>query len=236
MNSRLRPHTRRIDGAGSTPLWRRRQEFAPGAGPSPFGLLPIRPELIITELLRLRLEEPEEIIPEMGTHPLAGFQTAGVLDRELRRIVIARKFPLPCRRYTMLHEVGHYFLHPDVLYHRDMPLIGSERTELRGRPRLEVEADLFAAEVLMPKRLVCDLFVARYGGTISPDEIDENLAFKLSLGSGGRLTIDQLVQGTRRYRSRVLAMDTHAGRSFAELLLVSSEAMAIRLEELDLAL
>jgi hypothetical protein len=43
------------------PLWLRRREFALGAGPSSLQLLPIRPALIITQLLRLQLEEPEEI-------------------------------------------------------------------------------------------------------------------------------------------------------------------------------
>jgi hypothetical protein len=75
------------------PRWPRRREGARGGGPSPSELLPIRPEFVITELLRLRLEEPEEITPETGPHPLAGLQTAGILDRELGRIVIAGKFP-----------------------------------------------------------------------------------------------------------------------------------------------
>lgn len=219
------------------PLWLRRKEFAPGAIDSPLGLLPIKPDLIIKEILRLKLEEPDEIIPELDRNPLAASQIGGILDRELNRVVVAKSLPLDSRRFTILHEAGHYLLHPDLLYHRDVPLIGSERTELRGRPREEVEADIFAAEVLMPKRLVIDLFFARYRGAVSPDEIDEDLVFKLSLGIGRRLSIDMLIHGTgqadaRRERSRIFATDTHAGVSFTQLLLVSREAMAIRLEEL----
>lgn len=219
-----------------TPLWRRRREFAPGTGPVCLGLLPIRPDRIITELLNLKLEEPEEIIPDDGPHPSAGHQIAGVLDRELHRIVSATKFPLPCRRFTMLHEVGHYFLHPNVTYHRDVPLIGSERTEVRGRGREEVEADMFAAEVLMPRRLTADLFIARYGGVISPNGIDEHLAFKLSMGATRTISVDVLVHGTRRDRSRIIAVDGHAGLSFVDLFGASKEAVAIRLEELGLVL
>lgn len=223
------------------PLWLRRKEFAPGAVDSPLGLLPINPNLVTQEILRLKLEEPYEIIPELDRDPLAGSQIGGILDRELNRVVVAKSLPLECRRYTILHELGHYLLHPDFVYHRDVPLIGSERTEFRGRPRKEVEADIFAAEVLMPKRLVIDLFFARYGGAVSPDEIDEDLVFKLSLGIGRRLSIDMLIHGTgridaRRERSRIFAAETHAGTSFTQLLLVSREAMAIRLEELGLVL
>jgi hypothetical protein len=81
-----------------------------------------------------KLEEPEEIVPDMGMSPNSGSQIAGVLDRRLERIVAAAKF----RRFTMLHELGHYFLHPDLVYHRDIPLVGSERSEVRGRSRVEV--------------------------------------------------------------------------------------------------
>lgn len=221
------------------PLWRRRKELAPGAVDSPLGLLPIKPDLVIKELLGLKLDEPDEIIPELDRDPLASSQIGGILDRELKRVVVAKNLPLQCRRFTMLHEAGHYLLHPDLVYHRDLPLNGSERMEVRGRPREEVEADAFAVEVLMPKRLVSDLFVARYGGAVSPDDIDEDLAFKLSLGTGRRLSIDALIYGfgridARRERSRIFASDTHAGTSFTDLLLVSKEAMAIRLEELNL--
>jgi len=223
------------------PLWLRRKEFAPGAVDSPLGLLPIKPDLVLKEFLALKLEEPYEIIPELDRDPLASSQIGGILDRELNLVVVAKSLTLESRRYTILHEAGHYVLHPEFVYHRDVPLIGSERTELRGRPREEVEADIFAAEVLMPKRLVIDLFFARYGGAVSPDEIDEDLVFKLSLGIGRRLSIDVLLFGTgranaRRERSRIFAIDTHAGVSFTQLFLVSREAMAIRLEELGLVL
>lgn len=223
------------------PLWLRRKEFAPGAVDSPLGLLPIKPDLVIKEILRLKLDEPDEIIPELDRDPLAGSHIGGILDRELNRVIVAKSLTLECRRFTMLHEAGHFLLHPDFVYHRDVPLIGSERTEHRGRPRAEIEADLFAAEVLMPKRLVIDLFFARYGGAVSPDEIDEDLVFKLSLGIGRRLSIDMLIHGTgradnRRERSRIFATDTHAGVSFTQLFLVSRETMAIRLEELGLVL
>ncbi len=221
-----------------TPLWRRRRELALGVEPSPLELLPMPCERIITLLVNLKLEEPEEIIPDRGPHPKAGYQIAGVLDRELGRIVSARKFPLPCRRFTMLHELGHYFLHPDLLYHRDAPLIGSERTEVRGRTREEVEADTFAAEVLMPPLLTANLFLAKYGSVISPDEIDEHLAFRLSTAAMQTISVDMLVDGSRRDRSRLIAVEGHghAGRSFVELFGASKEAMAIRLEELGLVL
>jgi hypothetical protein len=199
-------------------------------------LLPISLDLVVSKLLGLRLERPEEIIPEAGTYPLAGLQTAGLLDRELGRIVIAEKFPIACRRYTGFHEVGHYVLHPDVTYHRDIPLIGSERAEVRDRARVEVEADTFSAEVLMPRQTVHNLFLQRYGDKVSPDRIDETLAFRLSRGTQQELTVDMLVHGTRRDRSRIFATDSHAGTSFTKLFLVSREAMAIRLEELALVL
>jgi IrrE N-terminal-like domain len=218
------------------PLRHRRAEFAPGAGISPLELLPIRPDRIITELVRLKLEEPEEIVPDMGMSPNSGSQIAGVLDRRLERIVAAAKFPWECRRFTMLHELGHYFLHPDLVYHRDIPLVGSERSEVRRRSRVEIEADIFAAEVLMPRRLLADLFMARYRRTISPDEVDEDLTFRLSMGANRRISIDEFIHSTRRGRSRIIAKDNHAGPSFVEMFLASREAVAIRLEELGLVL
>jgi len=64
------------------PLWRRRREFARGAAISPIGLLPIMPDRIITELLGMRLERPEQI-PEETDGPSMGSMIGGVIDRRL---------------------------------------------------------------------------------------------------------------------------------------------------------
>lgn len=73
----------------------------------PSGLLPIKPDLVIKEILRLKLEELDEIIPELDRGPLAGSQIGGILDRELNRVVVAKTLPLECRRFTILHGAGH---------------------------------------------------------------------------------------------------------------------------------
>ena len=65
------------------PLWRRRDDFALGTGLPLSGLLPIQSTRIITDLVGLRLEEWDEIIPDRGPDPRAGYQFAGMLDREL---------------------------------------------------------------------------------------------------------------------------------------------------------
>jgi Zn-dependent peptidase ImmA (M78 family) len=135
----------------------------------------------------------------------------------------------------MFHEIGHWFLHPQLVYHRDLPVTGVERVD-RFLPPEEREANLFAAESLMPRGLVADLFHLRYGPRVHPAEIDETLAFKLSLGSSRNLTVDDLKAMSRRERSRVIAEDSHAGLPMTELFVVSAGAMAIRLEELLLVL
>src|SRR5438552_3002779 len=209
------------------PLWRRRREFARGAAISPIGLLPIMPDRIITELLGMRLERPEQI-PEETDGPSIGSMIGGVIDRRLGLFGVAGNLTIESQRSTLAHELGHYFLHPGLLYHRDIPLIGSERTEVRGRPRQEIEADRFAAEVLIPRRTLCDLIAVRYRGVISPDEVDEDLAFRLSLGAFRTITMDMIVRATRRERSRIIAMDTHAAPSLKQLFLVARDMVAIQ--------
>jgi len=182
--------------------------------------------------MSVRLEEPEEIIPEIPA-PGAPTEIGGILDRELARIVVARKLPMLVRRFTIFHEIGHWFVHPNLVYHRDVPVTGVERGN-RLLPVEEREANLFAAEALMPRGLVADLFALRYGPYLHLDEIDENLAFKLSLGGSRALSVDELRAMSRRDRSRLIAEDSHAGLPMTEIFAVSVAAMAIRLEELRL--
>ncbi len=114
-------------------------------------------------------------------------------------------------------------------------MMGGERLDQR-HPLVEREANLFAAEILMPRRQVSSLFTARHGSRVHPDDIDEKLAFTLSLGSSTMPSPELLRSMSRRERARLIAKDTSGGLllPLTEFFGVSETAMAIRLEELDL--
>lgn len=64
----------------------------------------------------------------------------------------------PRSRFTIAHDLGHYFID----YHRNILKAGNSlsfsSTELfNTKPRHEIEADHFAAHLLMPKKLFMDL-------------------------------------------------------------------------------
>ncbi len=216
------------------PVWREFREGRLQPVISPLEILPIRPDRFIERHLRYSLEKPEEILPDI---PISS-EIGGVLDRALRRIVVANKLPLEVQRFTLAHEIGHYFLHPELIYHRDLPIVEAVHED-RSLPPEEREANFFAAELLMPRRLVADIFHARYGPRIHPDEIDVSLAFGLSrvlrLPLGDPQTIvERLRCMSRRQRSRLIARDDRLGLPLWSIFAVSIESMAVRLEELDL--
>lgn len=64
--------------------------------------------------------------------------------------------PLVRRRFSMAHELGHYFLHEGDSLHVDRPAQIRLRSSLssKGEDPEEVEANLFAAELLMPTKLL----------------------------------------------------------------------------------
>lgn len=94
-------------------------------------------------------------------------------------ILVEQRDPLVRRRFTVAHELGHYVLHflprldeGSIVFDEELPLTeGEEQGELSptGRPllwrangesdqqiapqQMEAEADLFAAELLMPETL-----------------------------------------------------------------------------------
>src|SRR5216684_5096953 len=135
-------------------LWDKRLELW-SSPPSVEEFVRVAPDFIITHILGASLDKPEQI----GRGPVqdmsVGLQVdvAGFIDRQARRIVIAQKFRLEWRRFTTAHEIAHWVLHPDFVIHRDRPLMGGERAN-RSRDLKEREADLFAAELLMPSKLL----------------------------------------------------------------------------------
>lgn len=81
-------------------------------------------------------------------------------------IGVNAEHPPPRRRFTIAHELGHLLLHPAERVHVDrglrvtLKLRNSKSSE--GTDIEEREANLFAAELLMPKRLILD-HIEKYG-------------------------------------------------------------------------
>lgn len=158
------------------------------------------------------------------------FEVAGLIDPNSKIVRVSRQPPLNVRLFTAAHELGHVLLHPsNGVIHRDRPQDGTTPSR---NPR-ELEADKFASYFLMPAKLVRERFTAAFKTErfISTDDT----SFALCC-----LSLDefQVKYTTQRSRSRLLAStESYSGRHFTSLATqfrVSVEAMAIRLEELNL--
>lgn len=93
------------------------------------------------------------------------------------------------QRFTIAHELGHFFLHRDVLEkgaHVDklITMLKRDPDAARGVVGIEIEANQFAAGLLMPKRLIMSYMDERgidYGTVPDDDAIEEMaLTFKVS--------------------------------------------------------
>ena len=69
--------------------------------------------------------------------------------KKIQQILINDNDIEPRQKFTIAHELGHYFLHvdPNDTLHTMISFRGAKN-------RREKEADIFAAELLMPKKLV----------------------------------------------------------------------------------
>jgi len=159
------------------------------------------------------------------------FEVAGVLDNTNKQAQISRRFSPVIRNFTTAHELGHAVLHEGAGLHRDRALDGSPNN--RSRESKEIEADVFAAYFLLPEKQVRQAFKKIFLTQLFT--LEENTAFALTSGN-----LESLQDRCRTLRdlTRMLAS---AGRyngvhviSLANQFKVSTEAMAIRLEELRL--
>lgn len=154
---------------------------------------------------------------------------AGIIDRPNKRITVATDAGPQVLLFTAAHEIGHLVLHPNQTgLHRDLPISGPRS----ARNRAEYEADKFATFFLMPRKLLMTEFEARFLGRFT---LNEDTAYAL-LGKPhhaarhdlpSRRAISRKLAGAIQYNGRTF-------RSLVERFGVSVEAMAIRLEELDL--
>lgn len=158
-------------------------------------------------------------------------EIAGIINNEDYTIKISSMYKPDVINFTTAHELGHALLHDKLELHRDLPLDGSETSE--PRPIEEVQADKFAAFFLMPKKLVVQLFQELF--QLDQFRINEETSYLLTNSSVYEL---RKKVKTRRDLSRMIAKCEYYNfkpfTSLSQIFQVSIEAMAIRLEELDL--
>lgn len=162
------------------------------------------------------------------------YQAAGVLDRTRGIISISTQFGYEAQRFTGAHEIGHFVLHEWVgerHVHRDRPI--GRGPSGSSRPKIEQEADYFAACFLAPKKLVLAEFQRRFGPV--PLFLDETLAFHLR-GKESRLLMTA-PPGSLDFAAAIAGAQSLDGRRFPSLAQnfgLSIAAMAIRIRELGL--
>jgi len=108
------------------------------------GKLPVPVESIAEDLLGLHVEEAE-------------IDCSGLLLPAERRVIVSVEEPESRRRFTLAHEVGHWVC--QVLEGHRAPVYCRAADVAPTADRtLEREANVFAAELLMPEPAVRDLF------------------------------------------------------------------------------
>ena len=209
-------------------IWDRRHQLWPEG-------VPTDPIQLLDPGIGLRLRGFDfELADTLGqySNDQGTFEVAGTIDRRSNLVRLSRQLPFNTRAFTAAHELGHAILHQDMRMHRDRPLDGSQLDRGR-RDLMEIEADKFASFFLMPEKLLRTLFRQ----TFLCDRFTLNEATAFALDPSDRY---QLIshKKTQRELARILAGATSFnGRHFsslAEQFKVSVEAMAIRIEELDL--
>jgi hypothetical protein len=152
-------------------------------------------------------------------------RVSGLLDIASKTILIAGWQTPERKRFTLCHEIAHYYLHEMSQPHRDFDNVGPSRQEER-------EADCFAGELLMPSDLLKREFLDRFLEPITP--ANEALAFWIEEAGFSR----EAFYGDVRTRATIIAqVRSIYGRSFCPLALqfsVSKLAMARQLIDLGL--
>jgi len=158
-------------------------------------------------------------------------ETAGIIDKSNKTVQISDNFPAHTKKFTLAHELGHAFFHSGNILHRDRALDGKDQS--LQRDFRERQADKFAAYFLMPTKLVQKLFLDLFG--TDRIWIDQDTAFGLT----GESTIKlknrfKDIRSFSRFLASTTIFKNNSFTSLSEYFGVSTEAMAIRLEELNL--
>ena len=153
---------------------------------------------------------------------------AGIINFDKKVVSISTRVSFEVQFFTAAHELGHAILHPGQNgLHRDRPAKGpSIRTDVK-----EVEADYFASCFLMPEKILRRNFEERF--LADKVVLDQKTAFGLyNVGVSG---LRSNIRSDRDFSRIVAECIYYNGVRFSSLkkdYFVSTEAMAIRLEEL----
>lgn len=151
-----------------------------------------------------------------------GYKVAALINKNEKLVHISNEFDRTVQSFMLAHELGHLVLHADRRMHRDVAVDGKIK-----RVGAEREADTFAALFLMPEKLLRTKFAAYFDS-----DVENTINMEKFLGSSSqsskRRNLARWLAGATQYKGN------HFRQSLAELFNVSDEAMAIRLEELDL--
>lgn len=82
------------------------------------------------------------------------------------------------QRFTIAHELGHYMLHRDVLSNevhvdKQFKILMRDSKSSAGTDTMEVEANKFAAELLLPEFLIEDILANSAFDIDDPSPLDE---------------------------------------------------------------
>jgi hypothetical protein len=206
-------------------IWNQRATLWPGRHPHPLEVL--NPQIAANVLGYDLHYVPKLSLPFSDT----GSETAGVLDRPKKTVLVAECYGREVRTFTSAHELGHIVLHEQLVMHRDLPIRGLEQ---EPTDPLEREANYFAGCYLMPPDFLGRVFKDMFGAApFTFDYAAANFLRPKDAGSllhapQGSLTRYRALASARSYAGRPF------GRSLAEMFQVSIATMAIRLRELDL--
>ncbi|HUO44959.1 MAG TPA: ImmA/IrrE family metallo-endopeptidase [Burkholderiales bacterium] len=207
-------------------LWRRRKEIFPAR--KEIDSLDILDPSIALKSIGYSMQLTESLGQYSDARGL--FEVAGVLDNANSSVQISRRLPSEVRNFTAAHELGHAILHMESELHRDRAVDGTGGI---SRDAKETEADIFAAYFLLPEKPIRKAFEQRF--LTQYFALNDETAFALT-----SKTLDWFQNRCRTLRdlARMLAGAEHYNgihfHSMANQFHVSIEAMAIRLEELDL--
>ena len=193
----------------------------------------------------LRIEEVDHLGETGVENPWRerDIKVAGLFDRQTRTITLASREPHDQKRFTLAHEFAHALYHSGPMQLRKRAARASfgstgMRPAHSERDSEEREADVFAAELLMPIELVRAATIQRFGEFADMNVPCDDLAYYLSKATKTRINPEKFAEMPQYNRALLFAeLKTFRETPFvplAKLFGVSSDAMAIRLLELGL--